>query len=74
MSMTMTAQVCEHLQSIPRHSRIGDIYMKDINGELQLLKKGQRIIQKNYGHWYWRAGTVDCHVVKVGPNKYEAVI
>lgn len=74
MSICMTQKVCEHMAAIPKKSLIGNIYMKDYVGKLQLLKADQRIIQREFGHYYWRAGTVDCYVVKISKNKYEVRI
>ena len=71
MAMTMTQIVCDHIANKPRSEKIGDVYMRDFNGELQLLRAGQRIIKKEFGHYYWRAGTVDCYVVKFKRNCYE---
>lgn len=73
MSMSMTARVCNHMASVPRKEKIGDVYTKDHTGHLQLFKAGQRIIRKHY-NLYWRAGTVDCLVRALGNHKYEVVL
>ena len=71
MSMSMTARVMDHISSVPKGEKIGDIFTKDHAGQLQLLRNGQRIIKKEFGHLYWRAGTVDVLVHNLGKNRYE---
>ena len=74
MSMCMTARVMDHMAAVPKGEKIGEIWTKDHAGQLQLFKNGQRIIKKEFGHLYWRAGTVDVLVHRLGKNKYEVML
>lgn len=71
MNMSMTARVMEHMEAVPKGEKIGAIYIRDHAGQLTLFKSGQRIIKKEFGHMYWRAGSVDVLVHKLSKDKYE---
>lgn len=66
---SQTHRVCEHVSNTVRHNSIGNIYAVDSEtGKARLLKRGQRIGKRGYGHPYW---VLTGHrLVQIGKDKY----
>lgn len=54
---------------------IGQIYTRDAEGKLKCFKRGQELVRKVYGKYYWKHPSFvkPIYVRPIGQNRYELI-
>ena len=67
---SMTQVACDHVKThgLQSSNTIGTIMVQDDGGNMITFKRGQHLVKKHYGHWYWKEAKL--HVTALGNDKY----